>query len=277
MYAQTKGDKRKPNRCFGCLKGMRNKVYWPILNVLGFALVIAVNAAANILPINGMNTGQISALYPSLFTPAGITFGIWSVIYLLLLGFVMIQWGSLRQQPWFPRLSQWFLLSCMANASWILVWHYLLPGWSLVVMLVLGFALSRLFVMLRAAVELRKSLQRYLQTTFSVYFAWICVATIANTSCLLLHWQWTGYPFNGTIWTILMIAIAAVLAVGMTWKYLAFSFTLVVGWAILGIYWRWQSVPESVLANVSLLTLVVLLAQGVLFIAINRKKLATAA
>lgn len=81
---------------------MMNKAFWPILNTLGFALVITVNALANILPINGMNTGQISSLYPSLFTPAGITFSIWSVIYLLLLGFVIVQWGTLRSKSGFP-------------------------------------------------------------------------------------------------------------------------------------------------------------------------------
>jgi hypothetical protein len=41
---------------------------------LSFAAMVAVNALANILPINGLNTGEVSALYPSLFTPAGLTF-----------------------------------------------------------------------------------------------------------------------------------------------------------------------------------------------------------
>ena len=34
-------------------------------------IVIAVNAAANILPINGVGTGELSARYPTGFTPAG--------------------------------------------------------------------------------------------------------------------------------------------------------------------------------------------------------------
>ena len=42
-----------------------------------FLGVIAVNALANILPINGYNTGQISAFYPNAFVPAGFTFSIW--------------------------------------------------------------------------------------------------------------------------------------------------------------------------------------------------------
>ena len=61
------------------------------LNVLGFALVLTLNTLANALPINGMNTGEVSALYPNLFVPAGFTFSIWGIIYLLLLGFVIFQ------------------------------------------------------------------------------------------------------------------------------------------------------------------------------------------
>jgi len=54
-----------------------------------FVGVIAVNALANILPINGYNTGQISAFYPNAFVPAGFTFSIWGVIYLLLLSYTI--------------------------------------------------------------------------------------------------------------------------------------------------------------------------------------------
>jgi hypothetical protein len=43
-------------------------------------IVIAVNAAANLIPINGVNTGELSARYPTGFTPAGWVFAIWSLI-----------------------------------------------------------------------------------------------------------------------------------------------------------------------------------------------------
>ena len=39
--------------------------------VLLFLGVIAVNGAANALPINDLTTGAVSDLYPNLFTPAG--------------------------------------------------------------------------------------------------------------------------------------------------------------------------------------------------------------
>ena len=60
-------------------------------NIAALLIVIAVNALANILPIAGKMTGDISAKYMSLFTPAGFTFGIWSVIYAALLAFVVYQ------------------------------------------------------------------------------------------------------------------------------------------------------------------------------------------
>ena len=60
-----------------------------VLNWLLWVGVIAINALANILPINGMNTGQISGFYPNYFVPAGFTFGIWSIIYLLLLAYTI--------------------------------------------------------------------------------------------------------------------------------------------------------------------------------------------
>ena len=47
-----------------------------ILNLLGFLGTVIVNALANILPLNGITTGELSDLYPNLFVPAGLTFAI---------------------------------------------------------------------------------------------------------------------------------------------------------------------------------------------------------
>jgi hypothetical protein len=62
-----------------------------ILNLIGIIGALVVNALANILPINGKNTGQLSDQYPNLFVPAGITFAIWGVIYILLIIFIIYQ------------------------------------------------------------------------------------------------------------------------------------------------------------------------------------------
>ena len=65
-------------------------------NVIAFAVVIIVNSLASAVPLGGQTTGQISASYPSLFTPAGFTFAIWGLIYLSL--GVYVVWQALPAQ-----------------------------------------------------------------------------------------------------------------------------------------------------------------------------------
>ncbi|MEO8224571.1 MAG: tryptophan-rich sensory protein, partial [Gammaproteobacteria bacterium] len=94
--------------------------YIPLLATLA---VIAVNAAANILPINGVRTGELSALYPTGFTPAGWVFAIWSLIYAGLLAFSIYAAGvNPDAATRVSRVVPPYVLSCAANALWIFMW-----------------------------------------------------------------------------------------------------------------------------------------------------------
>ncbi len=73
-----------------------------IANIVAYVAVVAVNAAANIVPINGQTTGGVSDRFPTLVTPAGFAFIIWGIIYLFLAGFVVYQ--ALPAQARNPRL-----------------------------------------------------------------------------------------------------------------------------------------------------------------------------
>ena len=69
-----------------------------LINLLGLVGVLVVNTLANTLPINGVTTGQLSDEYPNLFVPAGLTFAIWGVIYLLLIGFSIYSLATVFQK-----------------------------------------------------------------------------------------------------------------------------------------------------------------------------------
>ena len=69
----------------------KNSIIIPIVVLLSYLIMITTNSLANILPINGKGTGEISDSYPNLFAPAGITFAIWGLIYLLLLAYSIYQ------------------------------------------------------------------------------------------------------------------------------------------------------------------------------------------
>ena len=59
---------------------MNKDIVRQITNVVALLATITVNALANILPINGQNTGQISDSFKVFFVPAGYVFSIWSLI-----------------------------------------------------------------------------------------------------------------------------------------------------------------------------------------------------
>ena len=52
---------------------------------------LVINVLANALPLNGLNTGQISDRFNVYFVPAGYVFSIWGLIYLVLIAFAIFQ------------------------------------------------------------------------------------------------------------------------------------------------------------------------------------------
>jgi translocator protein len=238
------------------LKIMNNRILI-LLNVLALIGVLTVNALANILPINGMNTGELSALYPSLFTPAGFTFSIWSVIYLLLISFTVMQF-RISTKPFFTELSLWFLVSCVANASWILAWHYQFLFASVLIMLLLLYSLTKIFLLLQQANLSTFFEKACIKLPFVIYMSWICVATIANLSALLVSLSWDGGILSPVSWTVTMITIACALGIFIAGRYREPAFLLVLIWAFFGIYSKWQGTDNSTIATTAIIELTVL-------------------
>ena len=116
---------------------MRSVNDW-VGNILAFGVTIAVNSMATSIPLGGRTPREISDAYPSLFTPSGLTFSIWALIYLGLTLFVIYQaLPAQRQSQPLADLGSYFKIGCGANVLWIFAWHYewLVP--SLLLMLVL--------------------------------------------------------------------------------------------------------------------------------------------
>jgi hypothetical protein len=249
-----------------------------ILTWLLFVGVIAMNALANILPINGYNTGQISAFYPNAFVPAGFTFSIWGVIYLLLLSYTIgFTYYTLKQEQYpkafvfIERINIYFLLTCVFNMSWILAWHYLQIELSVVIMLLFLITLIQLFLKSTTMANALTSIQKFiLQTPFIVYLGWISVATIANITALLVAYQWNGFGMTPVYFSAAMILIAIVLAVLMLKKFKAIAFALVVAWALWGIY-NAQGPAAPLLASMTAGGIGVLITAS-LFTLINNRK-----
>src|SRR5512134_2462313 len=109
-----------------------------ILVIMSIAATITINVLANALPINGLNTGQISDRFQVYFVPAGYVFSIWGVIYLGLIAFAIFQaLPSQRENPRLRAAGWWISLGGLANSAWIFLWHYEQFPLTLIAMLVL--------------------------------------------------------------------------------------------------------------------------------------------
>ncbi|NCW11878.1 MAG: hypothetical protein EBV82_01725 [Chitinophagia bacterium] len=213
-----------------------------LFNWVLFIVVIAVNALANILPINGYNTGQISGFYPNYFVPAGFTFSIWGIIYLSFLVYSITYTYYQLNQDKFPvinqyldKVSPWYWATCILNASWILAWHYLQVLLSVLIMLLFLFALIQIFKSTqKIAKEMNLITRLSLVTPFSIYIGWISVATIANVTALLVKYQWTG-GIHPIYWSVIMIFVAVIAGVYFIQQFKTISYPLVIAWAIWGI------------------------------------------
>lgn len=229
-------------------------------NLAAFAVTILLNVLSNALPINGQSMPEISAKYPSLFTPAGFTFGIWGVIYLGLLVFVI--WQALPAQRGNQKvadISTLFKVNCLANALWLVVWHYDLLALSLLVMLVILFTLVQIYRRLISAIDaapMSEHLALYMPV--SLYTGWIMVATIANASALQISSGWDDIAISAVQWTLLKLAVAGAIGVTMILRYRDVPFALVVAWAAYGISVM-QSATPAVSGAATTLSLLALL------------------
>ena len=244
---------------------MNRHVVGTVAVIAALAGAIAVNAAAVLIPLNGRDTGEIAFQFPVVFQPAGFTFSIWSVIYLLLGAYAIIRAvPSLARSADLGRVDALFVGSSILNGLWLVLWHYEQFVATLVVMVALLLVLIRIYGVLGIGTTSPSSTPEGLvHLAFSVYLGWISVATIANATVVFYDLGWNGEPFSPRFWGAVMIAVAALLAVAMLWRRADAAFALVVAWALFGIAERQADLPVIRWESLVLAGILAILATGV--------------
>jgi len=209
-----------------------------ILVVIAVAITIFVNYLATALPLNGRDTGAISDSFPVRFTPAGYVFSIWGVIYLGLIAYAIYQ--ALPGQRTNPRLRAIFgpfMLSSIANSSWIFTWHYGLYPLSVLVILLLLGSLITLYARLYPSFATVTNAERWTtHIPFRIYLGWATVATIANVTILLYDLGWRGAPLTAELWAVILLVIGSAIGLFFALRLRDAAYTLVLVWAFVGIY-----------------------------------------
>ena len=209
-------------------------------NIIALLITIFINYLSNTGTLNNTTIGEVSNSYRSLFTPAGYTFAIWGVIYLLLIGFVIYQGRGLfkdvKNDDVVLKTGWWFILSCLFNSLWVFAWIYEYTGVSCIFIFLLLFSLLKIVVNNRMELDDEPlPIIAFVWWPFVIYSGWVTVASIANVSTYLVKIDWDGFGLSDVTWTIILIAIAVFINVIITWKRNMREFALVGAWALIGI------------------------------------------
>ncbi len=225
---------------------MKNENITKIVAAIAFILMVFVNYLANALPIGGITTAEASDAYPNLFTPTGITFSIWGLIYLLLLGYTIYQFKTSKnkeQTASFAKIRKVYILTSLANICWIFAWHYQIIWLSVLFMLTLLISLmSIVSTMSNQKYSLKENLFVYIP--FSIYLGWITIATIANITVFLVSIQWDGFGISENIWTITVLLAGVIVGIIRMLQYKNIYYGLVLVWGYTGI-WIKHTSPDG--------------------------------
>ena len=216
-----------------------------IVVILTVILTLVVNILANALPLNGLNTGEISDRFQVYFVPAGYVFSIWGLIYIGLIAFAIYEaLPSQRQNPRLQAVGWWMSLGGLANSVWIFLWHYEQFPLTVIAMLVLLVSLIVSYLRLGIGRTTVPAGEKWaVRLPVSVYLGWITVATIANVTSLLDYLEWDGFGIAPEIWMGIMLAVVLVISALMSFTRRDVGYTLVILWALAGISLKHAAVP----------------------------------
>ncbi|ARS34629.1 hypothetical protein [Pontibacter actiniarum] len=222
---------------------MKNIKTLAVLNTLFFLVHLVPSQLTQFGVFNSQTIGDVSAQYPALFTPAGITFSIWGVIYLGLSIFCIYHLiKAFKASPEheanidLQRLGNLFMVNNLATGLWTIAW---VNEWLVIsVLLILTQLVTLLLIHLRLNIfnAARSAASRWFtQVPLSLYFGWIIIATVANISSALVGLGWDGFGLSEGLWTTIMIVAATLIVVFVVFARSNPYVGLVGVWALYGI------------------------------------------
>ncbi|MWC28945.1 tryptophan-rich sensory protein [Paenibacillus sp. MMS18-CY102] len=239
-----------------------------LLNIAMLIVVLIVNALADRLPIGGVTTGEVSAQFPTLVTPASYAFIIWTLIYALLIGFAIYQMTPIgASKPTVQAIGPWFAVTCALNVAWLLLWHYYKISSSAYAMLALLLSLVYIYTRTRlAASEPTFGERLFVWLPFSLYFGWITIAAIANLSVVLMvHGSgWNSLSLSPAAWAIGFILIATILGCLIGWLFRDSAYPAVIAWGLIAIAVKQHATFTVAIVAIAGAIVVLMLSFGIL-------------
>ncbi len=132
--------------------------------------------------IVGKNVKNVSDSYKMNITPKPFTFGIWGLIYMLLLYVTFVYYKEILEiKTKHGSILNLFIISAILNILWLYTW-----GKNLVLSSLILIVLA--YILIIITTELNKAnVNKVLIYTFGIYTAWVIIAALLNLSILFLN------------------------------------------------------------------------------------------
>lgn len=195
--------------------------------------------------------------------PDNPAFSIWSVIYVGLAAYVVLQWlprwaGDPRQ-----RVVGYLVAATMVlNAAWIFSVQGDLLWLSVVIILALLAVLCLVLVVLHRRPSLSAVEGLVLDGTMGLYLGWVTVATAANIAATLADAGFDGGPLAPDVWAVVVCgAVAVIGAVLAVWSQGRLAPSIAIVWGL-----GWIAVARATGEPASQVTVVAASAAGVVVV-----------
>lgn len=214
-----------------------------IFNAVSFLIQIIFSYLAQSGNLSAETVSTISSKYETLVTPAGMTFGIWGIIYtalaIMCLYHIVMAYKHDLTSPAnheIIKMGWWFVIVNVSAAAWLVAWTRDLILLSLVLMLIQLIGLIALHIRL-TIYSTTKAASVKVATEFplAIYLGWISMATIANTSSFLVSQGWDGLGLPGYQWAVIIIIVAVLLAAWIILFRRNIYFGFVAAWFLFGL------------------------------------------
>lgn len=202
-----------------------------ILVVSATGVTIIFNSLAAAGYVGDVLPSEISSRYPTVLTPAGYAFSIWSLIYLGITAFSIFQ-ALPSQLERFRRVRTLYIASCVLNCAWIYFWHNnQIAICFAIILLLLATLISILFRI--GCMTVRETW--LVQAPLGIYAGWVTVASIANFAIMLVFLEVRMSLTTQNILAVILILCAAIIAVAVRVKLQNFFYPLAVAWGVTAI------------------------------------------
>ncbi len=215
-----------------------------ITSLITIALTSLVSIPGSPYLIGGKTQADISNMFATSVTPAGVTFAIWSIIYLswILAGLVLARLPiTYLTKKYFPKIVPaltdshtsnrtlgLFSLAIALTFFWLIPWGNLYIGVALIIMLAICALLAYVF-------SLTRSSSLMVRSSVEITFAWIIMATALNVTVWIRSMGLSFWGPGDYYYAIFALGALLLIVSELQCRYRTYVISLVFLWTMLGV------------------------------------------